>query len=70
MTEVRCPACHMPASSLLALQVTAEVRGVAKQATRDAETARGRIAALNPTTDPSDPESPSERHTAPIGDMP
>ena len=65
-----CPACHMPASSLLALQVTAEVRGVAQQATRDAETARGRIHSLNPTTDPSDPESPSERHTAPIGDMP
>ena len=27
-------------------------------------------ASLNPTTDPSDPESPSERRTAPIGDMP
>ena len=47
-----CPACHMPAPSLLALQVTAEVRGVAKQATRDAETARGRIHSLNPTADP------------------
>ena len=65
MTAARCPACHMPAPSLLALQVTAEVRGVAKQATRDAETARGRIHSLNP--DPSDPESPPER---PIGETP
>ena len=53
MTDVRCPACHMPAPSLLALQVTAEVRGVAKQATRDAETARGRIHSLNPTPEPT-----------------
>ena len=49
-----CPACHMPASSLLALQATAEVRGVAKQATRDAETARQRIHSLNPTADPTE----------------
>ena len=60
-----CPACHMPAPSLLALQVTAEVRGVAKQATRDAETARQRIAALNPTTDPSDPESAPQNGETP-----
>ena len=64
MTDVRCTACHMPAPSLLALQVTAEVRGVAKQATRDAETARQRIHSLNPTADPSDhPASPQNGET-------
>ena len=59
-----CPACRMPAPSLLALQVTAEVRGVAQQATTEAETARQRIHSLNPTADPSDyPASPQNGET-------
>ena len=54
----------LTAGELLALQVTAEVRGVAKQATRDAETARQCIHSLNPTTDPTDhPASPQNGET-------